>query len=293
MSQIGATALRLKHKIGSVPRVAQSGNPGLENLASSGLRFLLVVILTLFFGLSLGCRSQGTSPTANELTVSAAVSLRDAFNEIADLYEKRNGSKIHFNYGASGALQKQIESGAPADVFASAGAKQMDDLAAKNFIVSDSRKDFARNSLVLIVPSQRASVSSFIDLANPSVKRVAVGNPKTVPAGAYTVQALSKLGLLPGIQTKLIFAEDVRQVLDYVVRDEVDAGVVYSSDALSSGDKIKVVAQAADDSHDPILYPIAVVKDSNRQKAARAFVDLVLSSEGQAILIRHGFRAMK
>lgn len=143
------------------------------------------------------------------MTVSAAVSLKDAFNETADLNAKRNGTKIHFNYGASGALQKQIESGAPADVFASAGAKQMDDLAAKGLIIPDTRKDFARNSLVLIVPARSAIVSSFSDLANPSVEKVAVGNPKTVPAGQYTEQTLNKLKLLPDFQPKLIFAEDV------------------------------------------------------------------------------------
>jgi molybdate transport system substrate-binding protein len=241
----------------------------------------------------LGCRSHGPSPAANGLTVSAAVSLKDAFNEIADLYDKRYDSKIHFNYGASGALQKQIESGAPADVFASAGAKQMDQLAAKDLIVADSRKDFARNSLVLIVPATGTDLSSFADLASPLVKKVAVGNPKTVPAGQYTEQALNKLKLLPAIQPKLIFAEDVRQVLDYVVRDEVDAGVVYSSDALTARDKIKVVTRAPDDSHDPILYPIAIVKDSKQPEAARKFIDLVLSSEGEAILVKHGFLAIK
>jgi len=264
---------------------------------SSGQRFPLVIILTLFLVAIIGCRSYGPassgSPAANELTISAAVSLKEAFNEIANLYEKRNGSKIRFNYGASGALQKQIESGAPADVFVSAGAKQMDDLAAKDFIVPDSRKDFARNSLVLIVPAKGTAVNSFGNLENPSVKKVAVGNPKTVPAGQYTEQTLNKLGLLPAIQPKLVFAEDVRQVLDYVVRDEVEAGVVYSSDALSAGDKVKIVAHAADDSHDPILYPVAIVKDSKQQEAARKFIDLVLSSEGQAILVKHGFLAMK
>jgi molybdate transport system substrate-binding protein len=136
-------------------------------------------------------------------------------------------------------------------------------------------------------------VGSFGGLANPAVKKVAVGNPKTVPAGQYTDQAFNKLKLLPQIQAKLIFAEDVRQVLDYVVRDEVEAGVVYSSDALIAGDKIKIVARAPDDSHDPILYPIAVVKDSKQQEAARKFIDLVLSSEGQAILVKHGFLAIK
>ena len=257
------------------------------------VRAKVVIVAVLLLSI-LSCRASGpSSSTGNELTVSAAVSLKDAFNEIAELNEKRNGTKIRFNYGASGALQKQIESGAPADVFASAGAKQLDDLAAKGFIVPDTRKDFARNSLVLIVPAKSAGVSSFSDLANPSVKKVAVGNPKTVPAGQYTDQTFNKLKLLPQIQAKLIFAEDVRQVLDYVVRDEVDAGVVYSSDALSAEDKIKVVARAPDDSHDPILYPIAVIKDSKQQDAARKFIDLVLSFEGQAILVKRGFLAIK
>src|SRR4030095_8915299 len=223
-------------------------------------KVLIVVVLLLSI---LSCRANGpSSSTGNDLIVSAAVSLKDAFNEIADLNERRNGTKVHFNYGASGALQKQIETGAPVDVFGIAGAKQMDDLIAKGFIGPDTRKDFARNSLVLIVPAKSAGVSSFNDLANSSVKKVAVGNPKTVPAGQYTEQALNKLKLLPQIKAKLIFAEDVRQVLDYVVRDEVDAGIVYSSDALSAGEKIKVVAHAPDDSPDRILYPIAAVKAS-------------------------------
>ncbi len=150
-----------------------------------------------------------------------------------------------------------------------------------------------RNSLALVVPPNGSVISSFGDLTNPAVKKVVVGNPKTVPAGQYTEQTFNRLKLLPQIQSKLVFAEDVRQVLDYVVRDEVEAGVVYSSDALSAGEKIKVVARAADDLHDPILYPIAVVKESNHQEAARKFIDLVLSSEGQGILARHGFVPIK
>jgi len=265
-----------------------------DSTSSRPLVATKVVIVAALLLSILSCRaSRPSSSTGNELIVSAAVSLKDAFNEIADLNEKRNGTKIRFNYGASGALQKQIEAGAPADVFASAGARQMDDLIARRLIVPDTRKNFARNSLVLIVPAKSAGVNSLSDLANPSVKRVAVGNPKTVPAGQYTQQTFNKLELLPQIQAKLIFAEDVRQVLDYVVRDEVDAGVVYSSDALSAEDKIKVVATAPDNSHDPILYPIAVVKDAKHQDAANQFIDLLLSSEGQAILVKYGFLTIK
>jgi len=251
----------------------------------------LSIILTVLVLMLPGCQSKKAS--ANELTVSAAVSLKDAFNEIADLSEKHNGTKIHFNYGASGALQKQIESGAPADVFASAGAKQMDELIAKGLIVVQSRKDFAQNTLVLILPmNAAAAITSFTDLAKPEVKKIAVGNSKTVPAGQYTDQMFKKLNLSSQIQSKLIYAEDVRQVLDYVVRGEVDAGVVYSSDVLSAADKVKVVARGNDDSYDRILYPIAVVKESHQQEAAQKFIDLVLSSEGQAILTKHGFIAI-
>jgi len=254
-------------------------------------RWLASSLVVLAVALNLvGCR---TERSQNELVVSAAISLKDAFDEIALLSQTRSGTWIHFNYGASGMLEKQIELGAPVDVFASAGAVQMDELAAKNMIVPGSRSDFARNSLVLIVPANASLVAAFDDLNRPAINKIAIGNPKTVPAGQYTEQTLNKLKLLPQIQPKLIFGEDVRQVLDYVVRNEVDAGIVYSSDALSAGSKTKVVARAADDSHDPILYPIAVVKESKQQEAARKFIELVLSSEGQGILAKHGFVAIK
>ena len=221
------------------------------------------------------------------------MSLKDAFSEIGQLNEQRNNVKVHFNFGASGALQKQIETGAPVDVFASAGAKQMDELATKQLIIASSRTDFVRNVLVLVEPTNSSAIASFADLTKPEVKKIAVGNPKTVPAGQYTEQTLNKLKLLPDIQSKLIYAEDVRQVLDYVVRGEVDAGVVYSSDVLSAGTKVKEVGRAPEDSHDPIFYPIAIVKDSKRKDAAQKFIDLVLSAEGQSILAKHGFVSAK
>jgi len=249
--------------------------------------FLILLVLVLP-----SCRTRKPS-SGNELTVSAAVSLKDAFDEIAKLDEKRTGTKIQFNYGASGALQKQIESGAPVDIFASAGVKQMDALAAKGLIVPATRMDFARNELVLVVPAQGKIIASFSDLTNPAVKKVAIGNPQTVPAGQYAQQTLNRLELLPEVQSKLIFAEDVRQVLDYVVRDEVDAGIIYSSDASGAGDKVRMVAQAPEDSHYPIRYPIAAVKESRQQDAAQKFIDLVLSPEGQSILIKHGFLGIK
>lgn len=252
----------------------------------NAIRSILVGTLLALLLFLPACREATSS---NEIIVSAAASLKDAFNEIAQLNEQRNNVKVHFNFGASGALQKQIESGAPVDVFASAGAQQMDQLATKQLILVSSRTDFARNVLVLVEPPSSSAITSFADLTKPEIKKIAVGNPKTVPAGQYTQQTLNKLQLLPGIGSKLIYAEDVRQVLDYVVRGEVDAGIVYSSDVLSAGAKVKEVVRVPEDSHDPILYPMAIIKDSKRKDAAKKFIELVLSPDGQKILAKYGF----
>lgn len=254
----------------------------------SGANLAILIACVLALILCSACGSKAPSPS-EEVLVSAAVSLKDAFTELAQLHEQRTGIKIRFNFGASGALQKQIEAGAPVDVFASAGAKQMDELNAKALIVSASRRDFAGNVLVLIQPLDGASMSSFADLAKPEVKKIAMGNPKTVPAGQYTQQIFNRMKLLPGIQPKLIYAEDVRQVLDYVVRGEVDAGVVYSSDAQAGGSSVRIIARAPDDTHDPILYPIAILRESKNAEAAQKFIELLVSPEGQSILAKHGF----
>lgn len=249
-------------------------------------RYFLLLLLSIFAG----CSSNNTINIPEDLTVSAAVSLKDAFNEIGEVYKAKTDRKVNFNFGASGALQKQIETGAPVDVFASAGEKQMNELASKNLIDAANRRDFARNELVLIVPADsKLNLPDFAQLNNPDIKKIAVGNPKTVPAGQYTAQVLEKLNLQNSLQTKLIFAEDVRQVLDYVVRGEVDAGIVYVSDAKIAAEKVRVVATAAEDTHEPILYPMAIIKDTKQKQSAQEFINVVLSAEGQNILRKYGF----
>lgn len=255
----------------------------------------------LLVGVLVGCHQSPTAsrnpvsdnkPADQELIVSAAVSLRDAFGEIGKLYEQRTGTRVIFNFGASGALQRQLESGAPADVFASAALKQMDELANKNLIVTESRRNFARNTMVLITPrDSKLDITSFAGLADAKVEKIAVGNPKTVPAGEYAAQLLNNLSLR--IEGRLIYGEDVRQVLDYVVRGEVDAGIVYASDARTVDGLIRVVARADESLHNPILYPIAIVRDSRRQGAARGFIELVMGAEGQSILRRNGFEDVR
>src|SRR5512136_94773 len=142
-----------------------------------------------------------SGPEGKEILVSAAISLKNAFEEIGRLYEKKTGVRVRFNLGASGLLQKQIESGAPVDIFASAGEKQMDELQAKGLIFADTRRNFARNELVLVIPeNSKLPIRSFTDLARPEVARIAIGNPKTVPAGQYAEEALNRLKLWDKVQ---------------------------------------------------------------------------------------------
>jgi molybdate transport system substrate-binding protein len=225
-----------------------------------------------------------------ELTVSAAISLKDALDEIKQLYEQANpGVTIATNYGASGTLQLQIEQGAPVDVFISAAPKQMDALASKSLLLEGTRKDLLRNEIVLIVPSDStAKISSFQDLAGAEAKRVALGEPTAVPAGQYAKEVLTKLGIYDAVNAKAVLAKDVRQVLTYVETGNVDAGIVYKTDALSSK-KVKIVATAPADSHAPVLYPVAVIKDSKNPGAAKQFEDFLAGPKGAEIFRKYGF----
>src|SRR5262245_34285083 len=281
-------------------RAAQVRNSGVRLIAASQNRWLILAAMILMLAAGLACRrsepSGGNcdSQAAREITVSAAASLRDALREIGKRYEERAGARVNFNFGASGALQKQIESGAPVDVFASAGIPQMDALATQGLIAPETRRDFARNTLVLVVPADSTSgITGFADLGGAKVTKLAVGNPKTVPVGQYAKQALTRLGLWQGLAPRLILAEDVRQALDYVARGEVDAGIVYASDVRAAGERVRAVATAPADTHDPILYPIAVVRASSHQDAARAFIDAVMSGNGQRILEKYGFEGVR
>jgi molybdate transport system substrate-binding protein len=222
------------------------------------------------------------------LTISAAASLKDALVEVEVVY-KQGQPDVEFsnNFAGSGTLAAQIDQGAPVDVFISAAAKQMDDLEAKGLIALGSRRNLLRNTLVLIAPRD-SKLSSFQGLTSADVKMIALGDPAGVPAGQYGRQTLLALRLIDKIGTKIVFAKDVRQVLTYVETGNADAGLVYATDAKSSG-RVKVVATAAESSHDPILYPAAVVKDSRNQTAALKFVDFLASPAAANLFVKHGF----
>lgn len=225
-----------------------------------------------------------------EIVVAAAVSLKDAFQQIAGVFEQKAGIRVVFTLGSSGLLERQIEAGAPVDVFASAGQKEMDRLQQQDLIESSTRANFAGNSLVLITPSDSPlSIHAFSDLTKAMVARVCVGDPKTVPAGQYAEQLLRSSHLWDTLHPRLIFAQDVRQVLQYVERGEVDAGIVYATDVAVAGGRVSIATRAAEGGYGPVLYPLAVVKGATNAASARRFVDFVRGIEGQAILRKYGF----
>ncbi|HEY9460156.1 MAG TPA: molybdate ABC transporter substrate-binding protein [Paralcaligenes sp.] len=227
---------------------------------------------------------------AADVVVSAAASLTNAFKAMADQFQAGHRTiKIHMNFGASDVVAQQIINGAPVDVFASADEKAMDKAVAANVIVPSTRINFAGNEVVLIVPAaSRLEIGSVQDLARAHVKSVTFGNPASVPVGRYTKAALESVHLWDSLQTKAVEAQNVRQALEYVARDEVDAGFVFSTDAAIMPARVRVVEHLV--SPAPVLYPIALTRREHRQPEAQLFVDFVLSPAGQAILTRFGFK---
>ena len=223
------------------------------------------------------------------LTVSAAISLKESLDAFAQNYNQQHPDiRVVCNYGASGTLQQQIEQGAPVDIFISAGEKQMDTLQSENSLAPGTRRDLIANQLVLIAPANSAALRNFNDLAKSSIKSIAVGEPRTVPAGMYAQQVLDHLHLLPALKSKIVYAANVRQVLAYVETGNANAGLVYATDARISS-SVRVVATAPPDSHDPILYPVAMLKASKSPQAARALLDALESPQSLALFAKYGF----
>jgi molybdate transport system substrate-binding protein len=224
------------------------------------------------------------------LTVSAAASLRDAFTEVGRAFEaSKPGTKVIFNFAASGPLLQQIAQGAPVDAFASADQETLDRAAAQGLIAKETRVTFASNALVLVVPAGIvASPRSLKDLTTDGYRRIAVGNPATVPAGRYAREATDAAGVSDALKGKFIFGESVRQVLTYVGRAEVDAGIVYRSDAMTDKARVRIALEVP--TKTPVSYPIVQVLASKQTGLARAFIAFVSTPPAQSILASYGFR---
>lgn len=227
---------------------------------------------------------------AETISVAAAVSMKDALTKVAGAYKAETGDEVEFSFGSSGQLAQQIQSGAPVDLFISAANKQVDDLIKANAVLPETRGVVAGNALVAIVPAD-ASIkpASTKELENPGIAKIAIGEPKSVPAGQYAEQALKGANVFEKLKEKLVLGTNVRQVLDYVERGEVNVGLVYATDAKISGEKVRVAFIVGESEHSPIVYPAVVVTASKKPEAAKKFMAYLLAEKAQAELRSFGF----
>ncbi len=255
--------------------------------------FIGATVASLLLTIGLPLLTPGTSTVIAQsnasLLVSTAASLKEVMEEIKTNYQQsKPGVTINFNFGASGALLQQIQQGAPADIFISAGKKQVDTLEQSGQLVAGTRSILANNRLVLIVPKSTVGVTSFLNLTRDNIKKIAIGEPRSVPAGQYAEQALQKLGIYDKVKAKFVYANNVRQVLAAVESGNADAGLVYRTDAKISN-KVKTVVAADEKYHSPIVYPMAVLKQSKNVAAATEFVKYLSQEQAKSVLNKYGF----
>ena len=225
-----------------------------------------------------------------ELNISAASSLTDALTEVNKLYmQLHDNVKLTTSFGASGTLQKQIEQGAPADVFLSAGAKQVDALQTENLTIKETRVNLLTNKVVLVVPNDSTlTFASFADVTQAGVLKIAIGDPDSVPAGTYGKAALTQLKVWDQVQSKLILCTDVKQVLSYVEAGNVEAGIVYATDAAIST-KVKIAAAAPAEVNAKIIYPATIIKATKNANAAKAYLAFLSGTDAKTIFEKYGF----
>jgi molybdate transport system substrate-binding protein len=260
---------------------------GRKNMKKSALLLSSTMIVAT------GCTTAGTSKDhvkqkKVELTISAASSLQNALLNIKTNFEKKYPNvKINFNFGASGALQQQISNGAPVDLFFSAAEDKFNLLMKDGLIQKNNEKDLLGNELVLVVPKDaKNGINSFEDLSKAT--KISIGTPDVVPAGKYAMETLQNIKVWNSVEGKMVYAKDVRQVLTYVETGNVDAGIVYKTDALTSL-KVKIIATANENSHDPIIYPVGVIKNSTHSKEARLFYEYLQKDNSKKVFQNYGF----
>ena len=225
------------------------------------------------------------------ITVSAAASLKDTMLEIQKEYKLENArDELIFNFGSSGSLQRQIENGAPVDVFISAGEKQVNELEKENLLLENTRINLLKNEVVLIVPSNSSLfLIDYEDLVDGKIKTIGIGDPKSVPAGQYGMEVFDYLELSEKLNDKFVYGKNVRAVLSWVETENVDAGIVYKTDAVIST-KVKIVEEAPAGSHRTIIYPAAIIKDSGLVEESQKFLDFLRGDKARKIFLKFGFK---
>ena len=254
---------------------------------------IVIIAAGLYATGSLG-NTASSDLNGQDVQLAAAASLKNVYDEklIPMFEEKYPGVTVTPTYASSGDLQKQIENGLKADVFMSAGNKQMDALIEEGYIDNSSNVKTLENKLVLIVPADsNSNMTSFEDLKNVE-GNIAIGDPESVPAGQYANESLHNLGIWDDVESKLSLATDVTAVLNQVAQGSAECGLVYTTDAKSSDD-VKVIAEAPEDSLKDIVYPVAPLKDSEHADAANKFVEFLQTPEAQDVFVEYGFTIHK
>lgn len=248
---------------------------------------LAVAILAALLLVACGSGSASDSNSGGNLVVAAAADLQFAFREIGPLFENETGAKVTFTFSSSGLLAQQIASGAPVDVYSSANVEYVEDLTQRGFIIADSVRVYAVGRLAL-VGSRKAGLNpqSLEDLRRPEVKRISIGNPQHAPYGVAAEQALRRAGLWDELQPKLVFAENIRQTLQYVQSGDAEMGLV----ALSLANVPEVSYIVIDEEmHEPIRQAAGVVESTSNEALARAFLDFLRTPQAWAIMEKYGF----
>ena len=254
--------------------------------------FVFFLISYLFVLCNQSNNTQSNSEN-KEIYVLAAASLTDVLTELANNYKKETSTEIIFSFASSGALQAQIEASAPADIFFSAAQKQMNALEEKGLIDSETRKDLLENKVVLISPkNSNLNIKSFTDITNSNVKKLGLGEPKSVPVGQYSEEILSNLSILDIAKEKAVYGSDVRNVLDWVETAEVDCGIVYATDA-KIAKNINIIAEAPEGTHKKVIYPISIIKSSQNKEEAKKFIEYISTDKSKEIFQNYGFTVVK
>jgi len=244
-------------------------------------RVAILFLVFLLFGESVA--------RAEEILVAAAASLTDVLKELSAAYQSKTKNTVNFNFGPSNGLARQIEEGAPADMFFSADLAQMDNLDKNGRLEPGTRKNLLSNQLVIIVPADsKLAISSPKDLLKADVKIIALAEPTSVPVGVYSSKYLTDEGLWDQIKPKVVPVQDVRATLASVESGNVEAGFVYKTDAAISK-KVKIVYEVPIDKGPKIIYPVAVIKESKKKDAARDFMNYVLSPAAKDTFKKYGF----
>lgn len=251
---------------------------------ASRLRKALSLLLLLF---TVSCNSGPRGEHATELTVAAAADLSNAFEEIGQEFQSATSIKVIFNFGSSGLLTKQIENGAPIDLFAAANVDYINQLEEKGLIIPDSKKLYARGRIILWTSkNNQIRIEKLGDLTQPEIKRIAIANPEHAPYGLAARQALERAGLWETVKPKLVYGENVRQTLQYAQTGNVEVAIVALS-LSGQGDGHWILVP--EELHNPLDQGLAIIKGTKNEAGARAFSDFILGERGQAIMKRYGF----